>query len=73
MRRHRLFRRFERKQLYIALFLGVVSSGYIWFPTIAQLEIDQKKKEKIEIESSQNSVQKDSIKDTISKEAVETK
>ena len=55
MRRHGLFRRFERKQLYIALFLGVVSSGYIWFPTIAQLEIDQKKKEKIEIESSQNS------------------
>ena len=55
MRRHRLFRRFERKQLYIALFLGVVSSGYIWFPTIKQLEIDQKKKAKIEIESSKTS------------------
>ena len=55
MRRHGLFRRFERKQLYIALFLGVVSSGYIWIPTITQLEIDQKKKEKIAIESSENS------------------
>jgi len=73
MRRHRLFRRFERKQLYIALFLGVVSSGYIWFPTIKQLEIDQKKKAKIEIESSKTSGQKESIKDTISKSAIETK
>ena len=45
MRRRGLFRRLGRQQLYIAAFLGALSSAYIWIPVARQLEIDKRSKE----------------------------
>lgn len=42
MRRRGFFQRTGRRQIYLALFLGVVTSGYIWIPTIRELEVKRR-------------------------------
>ena len=42
MRRRGFFQRTGKRQIYLALFLGVVTSGYIWIPTIRELEVKRR-------------------------------
>ena len=42
MRRRGFFQRTGKRQIYLALFLGAVTSGYIWIPTIRELEVKRK-------------------------------
>ena len=42
MRRRGFFQRTGKRQIYLAIFLGAVTSGYIWIPTIRELEVKRK-------------------------------
>ena len=42
MRRRGLFQRTGKRQIYLAVFLGAITSGYIWIPTIRELEVKRK-------------------------------
>ena len=44
-RRRGFFHGTTRAQIYVALILGMVSSAYIWFPTMQKAELDRKARE----------------------------